>query len=241
VHQECFHVIEDQADRHWFFRGREAIVRSFLARRGRRLRVLDVGCGTGHLAAHLINDGYSVVGLEPDPTALAYARRRIPEAVSGDACRLPFPDASFDVVIATDVLEHIPDDSAAASEIRRVLRPGGWAILTVPAMPLLWGPQDIRLGHQRRYSRKSFARLLSGFRIRKISYFNTFLFPAILGARVLFRLLPVAARHDEVDMTPKFMNEFFLFFLKAERVLLRFVNLPFGVSLIAVAEKVGEV
>ena len=233
-------MIEDQADRHWFFRGREAIIRSFLVRRGSGLRVLDVGCGTGHLAARLIADGYSVVGLEPDPTALSYARKRIPEAVGGDARQLPFPDASFDAVIATDVLEHIPDDSAAAAEIRRVLRPGGLAILTVPASRLLWGPQDVRLGHQRRYTRKSFARLLSCFRIRKISYFNTVLFPAILGARLLFRIFPAAGQRDEVDMTPKFLNGLFLSFLKIESVLLRFLNLPFGVSLIAIAEKPEE-
>lgn len=233
---ECFHVLEGQAARHWFFCGREAIVRSLLPK-GTGLRVLDVGCGTGHLAARLANDGYSVVGLEPNPTAFSYAVRRIPEAIAGDAQRLPFPDASFDIVISTDVLEHVPDDAAAANEILRVLKPHGVAVLTVPALHILWCPQDVTLGHKRRYTKNMLRHVFVNGRVRKLSFYNTILFLPILFFRLLFRVAPKLAPRDEVEMTPVLFNGFFSFLLSIERRMLTCINLPIGVSLLIVVEK----
>ncbi|MEU9884738.1 class I SAM-dependent methyltransferase [Sphaerisporangium sp. NPDC051011] len=114
---------------------------------GPGVRVLDLGCGGGRHAFEVLRRGADVVAFDQDAdelksvasmfAAMETAGEAPPEAtaetVTGDALAMPFPDASFDRVIAAEVLEHIPDDMAAMREIHRVLKPGGLAAVTVPS------------------------------------------------------------------------------------------------------------
>lgn len=113
------------------------------------LLVLDAGCGEGHLLAALQarSASYSLFGVDVTDVALAQAAKRCPQAAfsSGDLCALPYPDASFDVVTCTEVIEHIFSYQEVLKEFRRVLRPGGILILTFPNEPV-WTLSRILLG-----------------------------------------------------------------------------------------------
>jgi 2-polyprenyl-3-methyl-5-hydroxy-6-metoxy-1,4-benzoquinol methylase len=100
------------------------------------MRLLDVGCGTGHQLRNLNDAGFAVTGVDGSEDMLAHARELNPgaELRQANVDALPFPDASFDVVICLEVLRYLPDPQPCLSEIRRVLRPGGKALVT--ATPL---------------------------------------------------------------------------------------------------------
>lgn len=98
--------------------------------------VLDVGMGPGRLSQELARRGFAVSGVDASDEMVALARERLPEArerlVQGDLLDLPFPDGSFDAVVATGVLEYVPDKQRAVEELARVLRPGGLAVVSLP-------------------------------------------------------------------------------------------------------------
>jgi SAM-dependent methyltransferase len=228
---------------HWWFRGRRRVLVDLLkgvtGSAPRPLRILDYGCGTGGNTSAYAPLG-AVVGIEPDAAAVRLARER------GEAqyCRssgtnLPFRAAVFDVVVASDVLEHIEDDLEAVSEIARVLRPGGAAIISVPAHQWLFSEHDAALHHFRRYSKAALRDVLgrSGFRIRRLSYWNAALFPAICLHRLLSR---PGSRHEprsDTTSSPWLINEALAALLEVEAAVLRHAPLPWGVSLVAVAER----
>ena len=161
---------------------RVALLARWLRRRLPSGRVLDLGCGRGTLSFSLAAAGYHVVGLDRAGDFVRYAAARAAETptdaparfVEGDATALPFREASFDGVISGEVLEHLRDDHAAVAEVVRVLKPGGWLALTVPAGPQRFGWADRWAGHERRYDRSSLRRLLVGaeLRVERIAYWG---------------------------------------------------------------------
>src|SRR5689334_9695378 len=137
-------AILDSDERHWWYRGRLRIVTNEVERIGLppNARILDAGCGSGSVLGHLRAFG-EVTGADVSPLAVAAARaRRTGEVVQASIERLPFPDGSFDLVTCLDVLEHTPDDVAVLRELRRITRPGGHVLLTVPAYQALWSGHD---------------------------------------------------------------------------------------------------
>jgi SAM-dependent methyltransferase len=142
-------------------------------------RILSLGCGTGTELAALSTWG-PVTAVDHDRQALALLSRPDCSAVSlADVSALPFAAACFDVAVALDVLEHVGDDHRAVDQVLRVLRPGGLLLVTVPAMPGLFGPHDRALGHCRRYDRQAVRRLLAHTAGLQVRGWNGLLLPAI--------------------------------------------------------------
>ena len=209
------------------------------------LEMLDVGCGTGGTTAFL-GRGHRVTGCELQAEAATCCRRRgLESVVRGSAEALPFRDATFDVVLCLDVLEHHEDDLAVARELRRVLRPGGVLLATVPCFPFLWGPHDVLSRHHRRYVLSGFVDLLerAGLSIDRASYFNTLLFPAVAAVQAGRRLLrggrPAEAASDLPQGGPSAINAVLREIFAAEGPWLSRRRLPFGVSAFAVARAPG--
>ncbi|UGS37863.1 class I SAM-dependent methyltransferase [Capillimicrobium parvum] len=231
-------------DRHWWFLGRRRIILSELARAlapapGGTRRLLDVGCGTGTMVRELGRFGRAE-GLDADPQAVAFcAKRGLTSVARLEGGRLPHEDASLDVVSAFDVLEHLDDDAGMAAEMRRVLRPGGTAIVTVPAYRWMWGPQDEISHHRRRYVRRELVALLrgAGLDVRRATYFNTLLFGPIAAVRVLRRDRGGGELRSDFELGSPRMNRLLAGAFGSEEALLRRgVSFPFGVSILAIGQ-----
>lgn len=227
--------------RHWWFRGRRRVLvdllRDHAAARSGPLRILDYGCGTGGNSPSYVPFG-QVCGIEPDAEAIHLAGSRggaiLCRATGTD---LPFRPGSFDVVVASDVLEHIDDDARAVGEVARVLRPGGAFIFSVPAHPWLFGPHDAALFHRRRYVERGLRHLVegTGLRIRRLSYWNSTLFPLYCAHRLFGQFRATQSAHSDLHALPRLANELLAGLLAVEAALLRRFRLPWGLSLVGVA------
>ena len=229
-------------ERHWWYRGRRRVLRAELDRLGlpREARLLDAGCGSGRTLVELAHYG-RVTGLDASAVAVAAARRRgFPDVHLGAVEELPFRDASFDAVTCLDVIEHTPDDVVVLRELLRVTRPGGAAIVTVPAHPALWSNHDVVNQHYRRYRR---AQLLdaargAGYEVSSETYFHMLpLIPAAVVRR-LQRRRPTPRVRSDLTLTPGFADGLLELPPALEaRLIGRGLRVPAGLSLLAVLRR----
>lgn len=231
----------DLEERHWWFVARRKIVLDLLDQyllRRNDLEVLDAGCGGGATLKALSRYGRAR-GMDLSEEAVAYNLEQRRDVVRGSIEQMPFVDETFDLVLALDVIEHVPADLAAIAELDRILKPGGYLLVTVPALRLLWGPHDIANSHYRRYTLGGLrARVeTSGFEAVRATYFSTLLLPAILAVRLLRRLRGKGAASDIGEVTHP-LNAVLEAVFSLEAPLLRRWDLPVGVSALCLARKV---
>ncbi len=240
-------------DDHWWFASRtwaiEALMRQVLPKTN-GLSVLDVGCGAGNMIHHLSRYG-QVRGLEVDPRPVREARLHGYHVEQYDATQ-PYPsdEATFDLITAFDVIEHVDDDLAILREAYRALKPGGHIVITVPALMWLWSHNDEINAHKRRYTAQTLKTGLAGagFRVKRLSYNQFFIFPAA-AALILLRRghEPELTSHHldeeayEVEMEPAspLVNIILTQVGKVEAGLMRWLSFPFGTGLVTVAQKPG--
>lgn len=234
-------------DSYWWFVGRHRLVEALICERygppGRQaepLTILDVGCGTGAMSARLTRWG-RVVSADFSSHALQFSRKRgLTHLVQADAMRLPLASSTFDLLVAMDMLEHLPDDRAALCEFHRVLKPGGRLFATVPAYPHLWSEHDLALMHHRRYLRREMAERVAsaGFRLEKLSHTMMMLYPLVAAQRRLHAKRP---HHDPPEaalpLFPAPVNAALTGLLTVENTLARRLNFPFGVTILCIAAK----
>lgn len=217
----------------WFKVKREMIMDLFNKYCRKNSKILDVGCGTGVICKMFSKDN-DVTGLDISKEALRYARKRDKnlKLVLGDAQNIGITKNRFDVIIASDVIEHVNDDYKAIEHINKSLKKGGKVIITVPAFEFLWGKDDDMLEHKRRYTKRHIKRLLrsTGFKIDFINYWDVIPFPLA----IIYKLIN---KDQSVVKFGRIINFFAYVVWRFDSKLIQYIPFPFGVSIVAVATK----
>lgn len=231
-------------DTHWWFCSRRAIIASVLSRLGLspEARILEPGCGTGGNFAMLSSFG-EVYAMDSDPEACKFSSaRKIAIVKPGQLPdKVPFEDVRFDLVVMTDVLEHLDRDQEALTVLRDRLKPNGWLLATVPAFSWLWSVHDVTHHHRRRYVAGDLRTLFDragGYAVAYLSYYNFLLFPAIAAARLVIPSSKSSARHDhDLRAHSGLVNSVLRTVFSSERYAIGRLAVPFGVSLLVLARR----
>lgn len=231
---------------YWWHVGKRRLITSLIKNyimnkdlKRKKLKILDVGCGSGKLMEDLKDFG-RVSGVDSSKKALTFCKQRglrnIYRADISD--KLPFSEETFDLALLIDVLEHTKDDGKVLRNLKRVLKKNGFLILTIPAYQALFSYWDKMLGHKRRYNKNDLSRKIkkNGYQVLKMSYFNSFvLVPAVFFRLFKSRLSKSKFSSDFVNL-PLFLNSLLLYFSDLERKILKFLNIPFGLSIVILAK-----
>ncbi|MCA1559238.1 MAG: class I SAM-dependent methyltransferase [Acidobacteria bacterium] len=232
---------------HFWFRGLRWFAEPLIAEASKKSPnpvILDCGCGTGHNLSMLRRHGRAI-GIDLTWTGLAFAHARGERAVAqASATRLPFPEAAFDVVTSFDVIYSFSDEEADAAtrEMFRVLRPGGHLVINAAALPVLKGNHSVLAHEVTRHTRTTLTKLLhrTGFELRRMTYTNAAILPAVLAVRLAQRAVGLQPTEDEISVPPAPVNAALSAALAVEALALRWVNMPIGSSLMALAEKPSD-
>jgi SAM-dependent methyltransferase len=232
-------------DQHWWFRGRRAIAAHIIERLAlpADATILEVGSGTGGNLEMLSRFG-RLFATELDTEARAFSDRRgIVKAEKGILPhQIPFGDRRFDLIAAFDVLEHLDADFETLVALHARLVDQGKLLITVPAFPFLWSAHDESHHHKRRYRLRPLVRLFerAGYRVLLASYCNFWLFPLVAAARLPDRFAGTG-RQKRIDLPipPAPLNDLLEKIFSSERYLHGIVSLPFGVSIVLLAQRCG--
>jgi SAM-dependent methyltransferase len=237
-----YQIEAEVGEAHWWFQARRRILYDVLThlKLPQAPTIYDLGCGTGHNLIMLQELG-EATGIDMSPDALAYCRELgCRSTLEGSLYDLPVADGAADVVVASDILEHLDDDAKGAAEIHRVLKGDGRgvAVITVPAFQWLWGTQDDVSHHKRRYTQGELKALLegAGLTVEKLTYFNAFLFPPIWLGRLAIKFSKAKIESENTLTSPR-LNGLLEGIFASERFWLRHGRFPIGVSVMAIARK----
>lgn len=239
VYQQMYNLEKN----HWWFRGKRAIISAMLKQTVHKplASALDIGCGSGFNAYLLKPFAEKITGLESSDEAIRQAKVRSPKLhIIKGAWPQAHISGTFGIITCFDVLEHIRDDGSAIKRIEQILNPGGYLVITVPALPLLWSDHDVLANHFRRYTARELRKRITqhtSLEVVRVTYFNSILFVPILLFRAVKKLFRLRSGETDIFDVPLPANELLARLFAAERIYLRFLNAPFGVSLLCIARK----
>jgi ubiquinone/menaquinone biosynthesis C-methylase UbiE len=241
MQREQIREMYDVESSHWWFWGKRLLMRRLLAEHLARpdRRILDIGCGAGANAFELSSFG-RVTASDRSLDALAFVRSRgISDVVAAEAPEMPFADASFDIVTAYDVVEHVSDDCRFVTELARVLAPGGALAIHVPAWPSLWSSHDEALEHKKRYTRRGLLQLLgtTGLEIEHLGWTNFSIFAPTALVRWSRRAFGSGGERADLAAVAPPLNSLLRGIYRIEAAMAASTGLPIGVSLAAIATK----
>jgi SAM-dependent methyltransferase len=227
-------------DRHWWYQGRRHVLERAIERLAlpAHAQILDAGCGSGRNMVELAQHG-TVVGVELAETSVELARARAAgEVLAGSVMDMPFDDDAFDFAVSLDVIEHLQDDVGALRELRRVTKPGGALLITVPAYQWLWSGHDEINHHHRRYNRRALlaAAQSGGWELESSTHFNSLLLPVAIMLRALERFKPSTTKSSlDLWVPPAPLNWALRQPLNLEAAVIgRGGSIPAGLSLLVV-------
>ena len=231
-------------DKHWWFVARRQIIQQVIQKLNlpKNAQILEAGCGTGGNLQMLSRHG-QVSAMELEEIACQLANQRQVTQVKRGSLpdNIPFT-LQYDLILILDVIEHLDDDLSAIKALYYKLKPGGYLLITVPAYRFLWSEHDDINHHKRRYRLKGLKQVVkkAGYELNYGSYFNTFLFPVVAIVRVLAKLLPKQNNNQlssDLVVPSKPVNQILKWLFASERYLINKFPLPFGVSVLILAQK----
>lgn len=229
---------------YWWHKGKLSLVselHSMYFPADKKLRILEIGCGTGEVL-NLLSSFGDVTGMDISEEAVQASQDRGFDVIQGDVNTMDLSshEDTYDLVLALDVLEHIRDDMETLRRVRKMLKPGGHFFVTVPAYKFLWSNHDEALHHARRYHSVEIRQKLkdTGYELKKSTHFVAALFFPIATVRLLSNFIRRKAyAESHYFKVPKFVNTFFSKLLEFEAKLIRKIYLPIGTTLAAVGKK----
>lgn len=231
----------------WWFVSRRRLIVAFLEKYhiAKDARIIDIGCSGGELLADLMQLGYdNLYALDYSEEAIRICREKgISNAYVMDGHNPEFPEGYFDLIIASDSLEHLKDDQLALANWSRILKPGGLLFVFVPAFMFLWSHHDDINYHYRRYTRKELKTKLrqSGLDIVQSGYWNTAVFLPTLAVRMLEKITgrnkKAAEKSDAIVVMPEALNRLMINVISIENFFCKNSLLPVGVSTFTIARK----
>jgi len=233
--------IYNLSSKHWWYQGMKVITMTLLKKylsTKKKIEVLDAGCGTGFMLPHLGIFG-DVQGIDLSDEALRICHeQKFYMAQKASIDDIPFKDNYFDLLVSLDVLYHkdIKDDLIALKEFYRVLKNNGYLMIRVPADTVPFSNHDKIVVTRIRYTKKELKNKIqeTGFKIKKLTYANCFLYPLAYIKR-LFE--DDNNTKSDIQKTNRLINTMLYRILSHEAKLLKYINLPWGTSLICIAQK----
>lgn len=236
-------------DEYWWFKAKRQLlvetVRKIAGRLSGNALLLDGGSGAGaNLKA--LESIVPSVGIEKyDDGIRSCKKRSIHNLVQAELEHLPFKSRIFDIILAMDTLEHVSDDASVIEELRRIGKKNAYVVIHVPAFTFLWSEHDTAVDHKRRYTLKKVAALLksTNFEVITLHYRLSVFF--ILGLlrkysikirRFLKKDAKIVAQRPQVG---RYLNRILYTIIIIEDSLMRFLPLPFGLSIFCIARKKG--
>jgi SAM-dependent methyltransferase len=242
-YENKYHELEEN---HWWFKVRRNIIFNLLKqyRRSLNAKIIDIGCSGGNLLQELNIKGYTnLAGVDLSKQAIDLCHSKgLVNTFIESGVKTNFPVESFDVVISSDILEHLEDENGAVKEWNRLLKSSGYLIIFVPAYKFLWCQHDVANMHYRRYSLNDLKEVLNrnGFDIVRISYWNFLLFFPTFILRMSEKVFSRKNGADQLVKFNPFINNILIIWVGIENRVLSWINLPLGVSVFAVARKHTE-
>ena len=199
---------------------------------------MDFGAGSGTNTITLSNFG-DVHVYEKDKNTQDYLKKKFANNANIFLLDEVKEDSLYDLIVASDVIEHIENDDEILNFLSKILNPAGYILITVPAYNFLYNERDKFLGHYRRYNKETLNfKVEKYFSTVKSSYYNFFLFFLSLILFVFIKWLKIKSFITSTENTPNFLlNNFFYRTFSFEKFFLKYLNFPFGASIIYLAKK----